>query len=189
MRYIPYRMSMDVMLVPGWIAKEVKRHGLNTADLLNFQRIQPIIPMNDLAAFVALQEFGEQVFGAKEVVSGIHGIQAEWHSTAGTAVNKEKLVTLEQLAQSEFTKASVYSRIFSEDVPQETTVAYELVPIGDKAVGVIVYPGFFTVTKKHNYHFEVTREVLKQLHVYEDATLVAGWPITRSYLTQLSRLG
>jgi hypothetical protein len=188
MRFIPYATSMDVILVPSWLMAEIKRHQRHAVDLLDFSKISAIIPMNDLAEFLALQEFGEQVFGAKDIVSGVYSVQAEWASTAVDTVAKEKLATLEKLAQSDLYRSSVHSRIFSEDVPQQTNVAFELVAIGDKAIGVVPYEGFFKNSSKNQHHFQVTRELIKMLHVYEDSAVVAGWPITTSYLKQLQRL-
>ncbi len=176
------KMHNSVYVIPSWIADALKRHGLQIADILNFSKIKPILSMNDLLSVEAAQSFFQQVTGVRESQSIIY----EWFTTAD---DKDKVYIekqLEPLSKDKFQRDTVNDRLFSENNFSGNT-PYEVVPLADLAIGVIVYPGAFAASKAHDHHLNVLRAILKQLYVYEKHGPVSESPLNLRYLELLAQ--
>lgn len=178
-------MHSNIYLVPSWIHETLARHQLKLVDLLSIHKVRAILSMNDLLELNALQSCAHHVFGTRDI--GGSTILYEWSSTALTEEDKRYVNSnLSPLASDPFHLSSIRERLFSETPVSEGERAFQVLPLEDRALAVVLYPGFFSDTRVRNQRFAVTREVLKQLYVYEKHSTVAALPLNLSYLGYLS---
>lgn len=178
------KMHNCVYLIPSWIADTLKRHGMSMGDILNFSKIKPVLSMNDLLSLEATQRFFEQVTGVRESQSILY----EWISTANDVDKLYITSQLEPLSADQFQRDTVQQRLFTEsDSAPVNATPFEVVPLADLALGVIVTPGAFAGMKAHEHHLTVLRTVLKQLYVYEKHSPVAASPLYLRYLELLAQ--
>lgn len=180
-RFTPMRHC--VYVIPSWIADTLKRHNLQLVDLLNFGKVKPILSMNDLLSVEAAQSFFETVTGVRESQSILY----EWHCTAND-VDKVYIKTqVEPLSKDQFQRDTVQARLFTVTEGPGDTNPFEVVPLADLAIGVVIKPGAFAGAVGSEQHLSVIRAVLKQLYVYEKHGSVAASPLYLRYLELLAQ--
>lgn len=178
-------MHSNIYLVPSWIYETLSRHQLRLVDLLSINKVRTILSMNDLLELNALQSCANHVFGTRDI--GGHSFLYEWSSTALTEEDKRYVNSkLSPLASDPLPLTSIKERLFSEAEPSGDRRAFQVLPLEDRALAVVLQPGYFSDTRVRSQRFAVTREVLKQLYVYEKHTTVTALPLTLSYLGHLS---
>lgn len=191
MFYSPRRsMVHNVYLVPHWIVEALHRNDLSVGDLLDFPKIKPILSMNDLLSVVALQSFGEMVVGSRDIVAGASSVFCEWMTSC--AGSKEMTEWIDRnlcpFEHDVVTRASVQTRLLTKpELPAKGDKAFEVLPLQDKALAVVLYPGFFHESTGADLQFNLISTVLKQLYVYESQAVVNDSAIFRRYLGHLLR--
>lgn len=176
-------MHQCVYVIPNWIAATLKRHQMQLSDLLVFNKIKSILSMNDLLSIEAAQSYFKEVIGIKENQSILY----EWYSTAND-VDKVYINTqIEPLSKDKFQRDTVHSLLFTETNNLSGQPPFEVVPLADLAIGVVISPGAFAGTKANDHHLSVIRDILKQLYVYEKRTPVTASGLYLRYLELLSQ--
>jgi hypothetical protein len=88
------------------------------------------------------------------------------------------------------------ARLFSEDARHQADVAiskddpvcgFEVVPLRDQALGVVLYNSIARVVDKQGLRYQMLREIVRQLYVYEQAPTVASSFVYSMYLKTLLR--
>lgn len=183
-----FPMHSNVIVLPHWIAENLHRYEVPLSECLNFKKIQSILSMNDLLGIVAAQSFGEMICGSKGVFANANSVICEWMISCTGEDEKAFLErNIAPFENDQITRDSVAVRLFSDDLESsQYPKPYEIYPIQDYGLAVVVYPGFFKQTTDKQLHSAVTRDILKQLYVYEDQSEVAKQPIFRKYLEQLA---
>ncbi len=176
------KISNSIYIIPHWVVGALKRHGLATADILNYSKLKPILSMNDLLSIEAAQSFYEHILGVRESQSILY----EWISTANDQDKVLIETQLGPLSKDKFQQDTVFDRLFTDIESLGDATPFEVVPLSNLAIGVIVYPGHFTAAKARDHHLAVCRAILKQLYVYEKHASVAASPLTLRYLELLS---
>lgn len=182
-----FPMSSSIYLIPHWVIETLHRHDMQTSDVLCLPKLRKVLSMNDLCSIEMLtSSFGEKVLGERE--SPVNSILYEW---SATSLSEEDKVFFNQqvrpLTDDPYQKEQTAERLFGKTAETGNYAKpFEVVPLEDKAIGVIVYPGYFVGAKAREYHFSVIRALLKQLYVYEQHSAVAASLLTRSYLKHLS---
>jgi hypothetical protein len=180
-----FPMHGNIFLLPSWTVNTLHRRGLKAADILNFSRIRPIFSVNDLAGLQVLQKFGDEVVGAKDLAGC--SLEYPWSQTCATEEDRKFLKEqLTPLFGDPYHQGVLIERLFSEGDTASSEKPFEVVPLGDDALAVVLYPGAFTPTNAPRQHFNVIRALLKQLYVYEEHTTVAATPLSLRYLELLS---
>ena len=176
-------MANCVYVIPSWIASALKRNKLDLSDLLVFSKIKSILSMNDLLSIEAAQSYWEEVIGIKNRQSILY----EWICTAND-VDKVFINTqIEPLSKDKFQRDTVRSLLFTETNNLGMQAPFEVVPLADLAIGVVISPGAFAGTKAKGHHLSVLRDILKQLYVYERRTPVTASELYLRYLELLSQ--
>ena len=181
-------MHSNVIVIPHWIAENLHRYEVPLSESLNFKKIHSILSMNDLLSIVAAQSFGEMICGSKGVFANANSVICEWMISCTDEADKAFLNrNIAPFENDQITRDSVAVRLFSEDLQSgQDSKAYEIFPIQDYGLAVVVYPGFFKQTTDKQLHVSVIRDILKQLYVYEEQSVVASQPIFRKYLEHLA---
>jgi len=178
-----FPMRNNIYLIPHWILSVLRRNGLNNIDVLNYSKLQRILSMNDLASIQVLQSFGEDLLGTRDVVSS--SILYEWYSSADNALKESLRKEIEPLAADPILRDTVKERLGDDEARRQDQPVFEVLPLEDKALMVVLYPGIFT-GMNYDRHFEIVQALLRQLYVYEQQPDVAGTPLFRRYLDLLS---
>lgn len=176
-------MHQCIYIIPRWIANTLKRHGLSLVDLLNFDKIKPILSMNDLLNIEASQYHFEKITGIKQNSSILY----EWISTANDVDKLYIEKQIDPLSKDKFQRDAVSSLLFTEVESLDELLPFEVVPLADLAIGVVVTPGAFAGIKAETHHLSVIRNTLKQLYVYEKRTPVTSSGLYSRYLELLSQ--
>jgi hypothetical protein len=178
-----FTIKSNLILLPYWVMDLIKKHRLREADVLNYAKVQPVLSMSDLASVQALQSFGEEVIGARDIITG--SILYEWFSSASEAQKGPLDSTIEPLAKDSSFIASLRSRFELDPSMAQREVPFEVIALEDRALAVVMYPGFFAADR-YDQQFQIVRALAKQLYVYEQPTVVAETPLFRRYLELLS---
>jgi hypothetical protein len=178
-----FPMRNSIYLIPYWVMAVLKRNGLKHIDILNFTKIRPILSMEDLASIEACQSLAEDLLGTGDVVSA--SIVYEWYSSSDQELKDTLRREIEPLAKSPTLRDTVKERLQLEEYAPAREALFEVLPLEDKAVGIVLYPGIFSGIM-YDRQFEITRALLRLLYVYEQPTDVAGHPLFRRYLDLLS---
>jgi hypothetical protein len=185
-----FKMHDSIILVPHWIEEELRRQGVGIQTLINFPEMKRIFSMNDLIGLLALQNFGESVFGAKEIVRGPGGVVCDWLTSAQEMADKEHIEkTLTPLVDDPSQAEELHKRLFRRDesLLSSNLPPYRVLPIEDTHLVVVIQPNAFIPQFFAQNSAALVRDTLKQLYVYEDATLVAGTGLMLKHLTNLSK--
>jgi hypothetical protein len=111
----------------------------------------------------------------------------EWICTAND-VDKVYINTqIQPLSKDKFQRDSIQSLLFTETNNLNEQIPFEVVPLADLAIGVVISPGAFASTKAKDHHLSVLRAILKQLYVYEKRTPVTASELYHRYLELLSQ--
>ena len=177
------KMHQCVYVIPSWVANTIKRHQMPLSDLLVFNKIKSILSMNDLLSIETAQSYFEEVVGIKEFQSILY----EWTSTANDVDKVYIRTQLEPLSKDKFQRDTVHTLLFTETNNLSGQTPFEVVPLADLAIGVVISPGAFAGTKAKDHHLSVLRAILKQLYVYEKRTPVTASELYCRYLELLSQ--
>lgn len=179
-----FTIKGNMMLLPYWVMSLVKKHNLRQEDVLNFAKLKPILSISDLASVNALQTYGESVIGARDIINS--SILYEWFSSASDDAQKSTLDnSVEPLSKDQSFIASLRPRFELDPTMAQREVPYEVIALEDRALAVVMYPGFFAADR-YDQQFQIVRALLKLLYVYEQPTVVAATPLCRRYLELLS---
>lgn len=178
-----FTIKSNMILLPYWVMDLVKKHRLKEADVLNFAKVQPILSMSDLASVQALQSFGEAVVGTRDIISS--SILYEWFSSASEAQKIMLDSSIEPLSKSQSFQDELRPRFELDPSMAQREVPFEVIALEDRALAVVMYPGFFA-PERYDQQFQIVRALLRQLYVYEQPTVVAETSLFRRYLELLS---
>lgn len=183
-----FKMQNNILLVPHWIEEELHRQGESLKVVLDFPTMRRIFSMNDLIGFLVCQKFGESVFCTKDVVSDPNGVVFDWMTTATEKADKEYIErNLSSFVEDKKRLEEIESRLFKPGPATYATPGYSVVPIEDTHLAVVIQAGAFNPENAAGNAARLANDTLKQLYVYEDASLVAGSSLMRKHLTNLSR--
>lgn len=182
-----FSMKSNVLLIPHWAVKTIRRNGLKLEQLLDFNQVRQVFSPDDLIGIAALgkDSFGKRVSGDREGFSD--SIIFPWSMSAKTPEDKTLLRTIEASCVDQHYTEAVEEAFFKpESYRHDVTNAYEVVPMGTKALAVVVYPGAFA---RHTaaQQLDIVRAVLRQLYVYEQHNVVTALPMTKRYLELLQQ--
>lgn len=178
--------TKKLVLIPYWVEDALRRNGQPLADCLNLGKIRKIIPMSDLVAFVALQNYWKVFIGVNEPM--LDSLVMQWFSQvgpAGAANNDELSHHILPLSNDPSVARDLEARLFDPAARcgqyKEPFNSYDLTP---EFAGAVIYPGFFGLNDKPSVDAFV-RAMLKVLYVYESHSEVAKSPLFRRYLALL----
>lgn len=186
-----------VILIPFWIEESMKRAGLSIRDCIDYQKIKPVVSTNDLLTFLAAQELMATIAGSQNGVGGTWNVSQCWMDsipTTETTMRKD----CESLYSVSYTGnylEEVKARLFSQGTNgpdydptyEKPFIIYDLSP---DVVGVVVYPGFFTMNPSKALQAKLVEAVLDSLCVYNRAYHeVASTPWFKRHLELLAPVG
>lgn len=144
---------------------------------------------NELISFASLQAYDNKLMGnTSEMLAGNNALESQWVKSLGSNMTKEGEIraTFSMSYDQSFTK-ELEARLFDpeskQDQYEKAAISYDLSP---SAVGVVIYPGFFTATKPLEAQQELVTAVLNALYVYNEYHEVARTPWFKRQLELLS---
>ena len=186
----------NIVLIPYWIQETLQRHQLPLSACLDLGKLRPLLAMNDLIAFYALQEQFETVLGTKYIGNCLTWIWADTIPNDNGSLKDFLWKQLNPLSEDPSFELDVKSRLFNSDSRmseyKNAFITYDLpafvggLASGQNNVGVVIYPGFFTVENGKEYQLPLIREILKLLYVYQSSHEVAKTPLYKRYLELLA---
>ncbi len=185
-----FPMHSNMLLLPPWVVATLKRYDLQISDVLDFPKIRAILSMNDLLSICTLQSFGDRVAGSRDIFANANSIICEWmDSCKGKGDDRAYLErNITPFQHDAVSLEAVRHRLFSPDSEEPSSdVPYEVHPLGDIGLGVVIYPGYFHEALQMDLRRNLLRDMLKALYAYEGQTVVAQQAIFRQYLGHLSR--
>jgi hypothetical protein len=181
-------VKRNIILIPHWVHETMKRNKLELSAVLDFKKLRTLLSLQDMAGFLALQEFASQLTGMKEVHIG--SLYFGW--SASILINEHdqndylgKVVS--PLADDPSIHKEVAARLFEPAARQSRLekpfICYDLSP---EFEGVVINPGFFTQTSDSSLQAELVSAMLKALYVYEPYNEVCKTPLFKRHLELLS---
>ena len=177
-----------IVLIPHWVQETIKRNGLTLSDVLNFEKIKPLLSVQDLVGLLTLQDFTKPVFGVDYINSNLWNIWSDSISKDNQNLKKFFTDSVTQLSHDQSFHKEVNDRLFCEDARtdfhKEPFDTYDL-PMTD-VVAVVIYPGFFVGNANASLQQSLIEAILKVLYVYEPSHEVAKTPLFKRFLELLS---
>lgn len=176
----------EIVLIPFWVQEILQRNQLPLEACLKLDTIKPLMSLNDLVCFLALQSYTDKLLGTKYVEDRLVWVWADSIVENNLGLKDFLWKTLLALSSDASFRKEVEARLLSEDgkVDQykEPFITYDL-PSG--VVGVVIYPGFFTGAGVSENQKPLVEAILKVLYVYESTHEVAKTPLFKRYLELL----
>ncbi len=179
-----------IALIPQWVHRTLRRNGLKTEDLLQFERIRPLFSSDDLLGLMSLGA-SSQVFTGVDVRADVLGWAAHWIGTNAnlSEASKKSILDLDSLAGLEQRKEDTLQRLFTEQPPRyeervNETFAVDL--LGDRHVAVTLFSGH-ALAEHASKQVELIRCLVKKLYVYEEYHRVISRDVGKAYIESLSR--
>jgi hypothetical protein len=186
----------NIVLIPYWIQETLQRHQLPLSTCLDIGKLKPLLPFNDLVTFLALQEQFENVLGTKYIGNCLTWIWSDLIPNDNSALKDYLWKQINPLSEDQSFEIDIKSRLFNSDARtsqyQNAFITYDLpayaggLASGQNNVGVVIYPGFFTVENSKEHQLPLIREILKLLYVYQSSHEVAKTPLYKRYLELLA---
>lgn len=178
-------VKKQIVLIPYWVQEILVRNQKTLATCLELDQCKPLMALNDLVCFSALQCCSQQLLGYN-VGNELSGL---WRDSIpeGYPETRQFSDLVETLNSDASFKAEVQERLFTIDSKvdryNKPFVVYDLTP---EVCGVVLYPGFFTIESKGMHQLSLVEALLKILYVYDAYHEVAKTPLYRRYLELLS---
>lgn len=175
----------EIVLIPSWIQEVLHRNKLNIQECLSLDTLKKVMSVEDLAQFAAAQAFIKDLTGVNEIDE--YGLSVAWSRNSNAQSNAFLQSVINPMKIDPNTVEGVRNRLFNPEFKQIGCeipfITYDLSPT---ALGVVVYPGFFTSTPSRNLRFALVEGILKAF--YEcgiPAHEVNRTPLCRTYLKLL----
>lgn len=179
-----------VVFIPYWIQEQLKRAGLNLNECLDLPKIRPHVSVNDLACFLALQEFSDYLYdGHNQDAVSCGDLYWIWSESTRSNPDESKFFheQLAAIANSANVRSEVQSRLFTpeskDDRHEKPFITYD---IASAVVGVVICPGFFVGAEHQALRLPLVEAVLKLFYAYSLYHEVAKRDVFKKYLTLLS---
>jgi hypothetical protein len=182
-------VKRNIILIPFWIQEAMKRNKLELRECLDFKKIRTLLSLQDLAGFMALQEYAQTLLGMRDThigslyfgwSQGINMNEHEHQDFLGQMVSP--------LSEDESIRKEVFARLFQESARQaqyeKPFICYDLSP---EFEGVVIYPGFFTQIGDSSLQNDLVSAMLKALYVYEPYNEVCKTSLFKRHLELLSQ--
>jgi len=191
-----FPMRRRIYAIPYWVASTIRRKNMKMCDLLDYQKASQVLSQNDLTDLLCIHKLGLDLFPSRQHKSdNIFG--SWWFTDNNTQESIAVTNTLEsKLALQPEAFDELKRRLYSEDASSQTDVSisksdpargFEVVALRDQAVGVILYNTIAKVSDVRELEYQLVREIVKQLYVYEQPTKVAESFVYGLYLRTLLR--
>lgn len=187
-------MRRRVYAIPYWVASTIRRKNMKMCDLLDFQKTSQVLSQNDITDLLCAHKLGPILFPSREYQSD-NVFSSWWFTDQSTEETISAANTLEsKLALQPEVFDELKKRLYSEDASNQTDVSisksdpacgFEVVALRDQAVGVILYNTISKVGDVRELEYQLLREIVKQLYVYEQPTKVAESFVYGLYLRTL----
>ncbi|MNU19554.1 hypothetical protein D3C71_77830 [compost metagenome] len=180
-------VKRNIILIPFWVHEALKRNNLPLTEVMNFKKIREILSLQDLACFMALQDYTETLTGAEYMHLGSLYFGWQKNINANEHDISDFLGTIQQLADDASIKKEVYARLFDANSRcerhEKPYISYDLTP---EFEGVVINPGFFTQIGDRQLQADIVGAMLKALYVYEPYNEVSKTPLFKRHLELLS---
>ena len=180
-----------ILLVPYWISRAVSRNKLNYIDILNYQHMQSILSVDDLADFLACNactDFSVHSTGS----DGVTEVLIEWERTPTFSPSLKNF-----LINSALHMAGPLSRVLTRlqlsekdgigAVGLPTAAPFYKITIGlDRNIYVILEHGFATASATPAFLALFYTDIVKALYEVQPVhTVSAYYSVFRKYIERL----
>jgi hypothetical protein len=172
-------IKTDVILIPYWVHEALKRNGMVAADCLNFKKLGHILSSNDMILLATLQNSVIDMAGMRDdsgMLPGNFQLADQWRASLNTndVESRAEIDNILCMVGDPSFSNELTLRLFDADSRQEQYTAacikYDLSPT---AVGMVIYPGYFSPTTPVALQLNFVTTVLSALYVYNDYHEVA----------------
>ena len=176
------------ILIPYWVKEVLRRNSLPLSACLDFSKIKPLLSLDDLAAFLALQD--SKYF---KIITGTELFQEQltllWsNSIVNTDVELYEFLwkILNPISLDESYSKVLMSRLFNKDALDiRFNESYAIYDLTSEAFGVVLYPGYF-ISNNMELQKSVIESIIELLYRYQSFHEVARTPFFKGYLELLS---
>lgn len=175
---------VNYILIPSFINGTLKRNNLSINDILNFSKIGSLFSINDIVMLYALQGLSDILTNDEKVkFTYMSDIECEWSKTVVDEDRKYfDTIVNGVLVESGQAKKELDDRLFNKNNLDESNEKYELIDIGNKYYGIIIYPGVFpdsVLSKK------LIKDVIKSMYRYKSHEEIARTQLYELYIKNL----
>ena len=184
------RITMTFLLIPHFVLDVLKRHNLPSSTILDFDKLREVVSVNDMAALNNLQECWSSILETNRMkhfyCDNETSLYNLWNNSA-TGDGKTFLdnVFSQVLVETGQNQKELSERLFDAQSKSENhQKAYELIDMGNKVFGVVIYPGFFPV-EKSTLSKNILKDIVRAMYLYYVQSRIARSPFFELYVKSL----
>lgn len=173
----------SVVLIPYWIYDNLDRNNLNISECLKMDTLKNIFSVEDLAGFAAGQDILNDLTGC---IMPTYDLEREWLATCNeqSADFIRKVVNPSRFNSVGSVRTRLLNPEFANSKYNTPFITYDLTPT---ALGIVIYPGFFTTVRDDALQFSLIKEILQAFYERNIAPVeVSPLPLFKRYLDLLS---
>lgn len=169
-------LPLRIVVIPGWVLRAALRHNLNTVDLLDYNKIKPILSIDDMAEWFFLND-GFTL--DKHYLSNINLLDA---ITGFTEAQKaEVLNSVLPLSRSETIACCATTKLGGSN--PMNCCEYQFIPIAN-ALYVVLNEGFMAKIADPDYKSEFVKAYLQECYSVISIPEVSQLSLYKLYLSQ-----
>jgi len=176
------------ILIPFWVQETLKRNGLQLSACLDLEKIRPLMALDDLARFLALQN--TKYFKLVTNIDYYSSLTSIWSDSicrVNTELSDSLWKSIDPVSNDSSLFSKLESELFSKDSYdekyKEAFAIYDLTP---DVFGVVIYPGYFTATNNTKLQRDVVESIIEILYRYSAFHDIAKTEYFKAYLKLLS---
>ena len=182
------------VLVPFWVIKQLRRHGLPLNTVLNLPELAKVCSQEDMAVTYMLNQNPSAVFGNNPATHISMGLSGYWTTRSYNAFQSLSAVLplyegrLESRLFGDMLDMSNQSVDQPDDLAGKAFEVFEVESGFDTtgAIFLVIHPGYFGGANSKKAQQQIVRAYLKQSYVFCEYHEVAGDPIFSQYLRNLA---
>lgn len=180
------RMSSNILVVPWWIAANLKHHKLTIDSIYNYSKIKDIIAYEDIVSLFAINRNTDAlkyIFGWMS--NGLNTLTDEWYYTNNAKPAHDFNLISGNIETSLDDK--YFKKLISIQKQPSDGNFFEVVPVPGMGVIVILKKsfGYFYNNYSDNERFAIARDIVKKLYMYEEECEVNSSDVFHWYLSKL----
>lgn len=176
----------EIVLVPYWILRSLKRKNLNIQTVLNYPQMRDVFSLEDLTDMLSLQSnSANSIVPISRYYEG--RLLSQWEQSASASQKVELDSTIIPRSCSDDVRKDALSRLSILDPDDEESSPYEIVSVERGTVFVVVNPNFITHMGDHNAKLEFIRKILKVFYVYQTPKEVTYSGVFSDYVGLLNK--
>lgn len=173
----------NLILVPFWIEKVLKRNNLSISAALNYSKLRGLLSLSDLSAFLKFQNCDNYSIQSEEN----NALLSSWEQSCQSDERVELDSTVVPLSLKD-DAINYIKESFSADLLTSNPIPFKVIDIDRENYGAVIYPGFAEYMLSSTNKVTYIEALLELLYKYFEIHEVSSMAIFKNYLRSMEEI-